>query len=511
MAEAIAQDHREVAPSLRDRAMHGMVWSLAAYFGSQVVRLGSSMVMTRLLFPEAFGVYTLVMTYMTGIVMFSDMGLWSYLFQSKNAHDRDLADSIWTVGVVRGGIVWICGMGLAWPMAGFYERPEMRWMLIAASLALLVSPLCATKLILATRDLKRKELAIFTLSNQAVCVVIQLGLAWWFRSIWALVIGGLVGEVLRAASSQWLFPGPRNRWRWDSVVVRELRGFSTWIYISSIMGFFGGQADRLIMGKLVPMEFLGIYGIAMNFATLPLALIQQGSGMIAPIVVQLRHGADPAIGRKLQEARGLLLQVGAVLLAGTCVAAPAFYGLLYDSRYATAGTIAAVISVSIWFSMMENSVNGVVLAFGDAKGIAICSTGRMLGTLAGALGGYWIAGIYGFIVGLSMGSLVVYVLSIILIRKHGIHLGWGDARYCAVLAVLAGLGWGTIGLLRWGSPTIPMTRASLLASALVAVVGAAYQWGNIRKFGAMGLAKVSNRRPFSLETWRLVTCALRGH
>jgi len=76
------------------------------------------------------------------------------------------------------------------------------------------------------------------------------------------------------------------------------------------MTFCGLQADRLIIGKLVPLDFLGIYGIAMNFATLPLALVQQGSGLLTPVVVQLRHQADPGIERKLQEARGLLLQTG---------------------------------------------------------------------------------------------------------------------------------------------------------------------------------------------------------
>jgi len=74
------------------------------------------------------------------------------------------------------------------------------------------------------------------------------------------------------------------------------------------------------------------------------------------------------------------------------LSAPAFYGLLYDPRYARAGVICAVVAFNIWVSMAESSVSGIVLAFGDAKGAASCSLGRMLGTLGGAVCGYLSSG-----------------------------------------------------------------------------------------------------------------------
>ena len=154
-------------------------------------------------------------------------------------------------------------------MARFYDQPTLFPMLVAASLGLLIGPLGSTKITMANREMKRKELAVFGLVVQTLGVLTQIILAWRFRSVWALVIGGLATECVRVVASQFVFPGLRNRWRWDATVVREIQGFSTWIYFSSIMTFLGGQADRLLLGKLMPIEFLGIYGIAMNFASLP--------------------------------------------------------------------------------------------------------------------------------------------------------------------------------------------------------------------------------------------------
>ena len=144
----------------------------------------------------------------------------------------------------------------------------------------------------------------------------------------------------------------------------------------------------------------------------------------------------------------------------------------------------------MWFSILENSISSVVMAYGDAKGMAMCSAGRMIGTLVGAFGGYWLAGVYGFIVGLSLGSLTVYVLSVLLIRKHSIHLGWGDAQYCVVLLCLAGLGWTAIGVLLWLRPFMTMSTASLLASILVALAGMVYQWPEIRMAWSFAFARL---------------------
>lgn len=485
MPEMTVEPPALYADSLRTRTLKAGVWSLAGYAGSQAARLGSSMLLTRLLFPEAFGVMALVWAYLTGLVMFSDVGLGGYLFQSNKANDRRFHDAIWSIGIVRGGIVLAAAAMLAFPMARLYRQPDLVPMLLVSAAGQFFLCFGATNLITARRDLKQKELALFGLAVQLLTTISTLAFAWWLRSAWALVLGSVIGAFSSMVGSQCFFPGPRNRWRWDLSIVREVRGFSVWVYISSIMTFFGSQADRLILGKLMPMDFLGIYGIAMTLALIPLALVQQGGGLLSPILVQLRHGADPAIERKLQEARGVLLRFGAVLAAATCVAAPAFFGFLYDPRYAMAGVIGSALVFSVWTGMLESSAGGLTLAFGDAKSTAICSLGRMLGGLSGAAVGYFVGGVYGFIVGVGMGPLAVYALSVILLRKHGIRIGREDARYSATLALLAGFGWSVVVLLPWLSPRVTKPMASVVASILVVSVGLTCNVSAIREFVAM--------------------------
>ena len=49
--------------------------------------------------------------------------------------------------------------------------------------------------------------------------------------------------------------------------------FGKWILIGTALTFLATQSDRLILGKLVSIETLGVYGIAFALSDLPRQII----------------------------------------------------------------------------------------------------------------------------------------------------------------------------------------------------------------------------------------------
>lgn len=486
-------------PGLRSRVISAGMWSLANYGCSQVIRIGSSMVLTRLLMPEAYGLYSLVATYTMGIAMFTDMGLGQYLFQSKRAHEPSFADSVWTLAVVRGVVIWLIAVGLAWPMAAFYNQPVLRPLLVVASCNLMIGALQSANLVMANRALNQRVLTIFAITHQVVGVTFQVLLAWWLRSVWALVLAGVVAEAIRCALSHCMIPGPRSHWRWDSAVARELRGFSGWIYASSILGFFGTQADRLVLGKAVSIEMLGIYGLATSLALVPTQLFERGASLMAPVLVQIREGHRHEVQGKLHEMRSVLLRAGVVLVTVTSVGAPAFFGLLYDARYTNAAVFAALLSVSVFATLLQRSLGGILLAFGDARAFTAVCAARFGGTLVGSMLGLYLGGTSGFTLGLSLGGLLAYVANLGLIRRHGISLGRGDFGHVARCAVACGFGWAV----NWMLVSDCVGWSPVLASAASTVLCAMLLLGMDWRIVMGGVRRASNR-------WGHTTRALRA-
>ena len=103
--------------SLTARVMRSSALTVGGFAFSQGLRLASNLILTRLLFPEAFGLMALVSVFMMGLQQFSDVGVSPAILQSKRGDERDFLDTAWTIQVLRGAGLFLVGCGLAWPAA----------------------------------------------------------------------------------------------------------------------------------------------------------------------------------------------------------------------------------------------------------------------------------------------------------------------------------------------------------------------------------------------------------
>ncbi len=88
-------------------------WVILIFGLSQLVRLGSNLIVTRLLVPEMFGVMAVVNVVIFGIAMFTDLGLWAFIVRHKNPDDPHLLNVVWTLQVIRGWLMFVVVLILA--------------------------------------------------------------------------------------------------------------------------------------------------------------------------------------------------------------------------------------------------------------------------------------------------------------------------------------------------------------------------------------------------------------
>src|SRR4026208_1145233 len=96
--------------SLKRRVFRATAWSSAGYGFSQALRLGSSLVMTRLLLPEMFGVMAIAMLVSVGLALFSDVGLKPSVIQSQRGGEPNFLNTVWTTQIFRGFLLWTCAL-----------------------------------------------------------------------------------------------------------------------------------------------------------------------------------------------------------------------------------------------------------------------------------------------------------------------------------------------------------------------------------------------------------------
>lgn len=422
---------------IMSRAARGSAWTALSFVAAQGLRLGSNLVLTRLLFPEAFGIMALVTVLLVGLMLFSDMGVGPAIMQSKRGDEPDFLNTAWTIQILRGGLLWLAACALAYPAALFYDQPLIAALLPVAGLSLLFAGFEPTRVDTANRHLLLGRLTVLDLTSTLIGIVVMLMLAYATRSVWALVFGGVVTAAVRLVLL-WLFmPGQGNHLRWEKAAGRELLHFGFWIFLSSVAGFLVSQGDRAVLGKFLSIEGLGIYNIGAFLAMFPIML---GSAVTARVLIPIYRehpGSDAAARKRLERIRFYLTGGLISCLAFLSLAGPAIVDVLYDARYASAGGVMVAICAVQMIVVVFLTYDQAALAQGDSKGFFVVSAAKAtLQTLGFLIGAYYM-GLAGAMLGQAIG-MMLYVP--IIARLAWRHRVW-DARHDGVYLVVAlGLG-----------------------------------------------------------------------
>ena len=434
--------------NLKGKVLAGSIWSIGGYGVSQVIRLGSSMILTRVLFREVFGVMALVNTFVQGLHMFSDLGIGPSLIQNRRGEEPEFFNTAWTLQVFRGLGLWLLTFLIAWPVAHFYYNPGWKaytqWDLFlfvpAVGLSALISGFNSTAVFTLNRRLDLRKLTFLQLSYQGVAVVIMVAWAVQWKTVWALIGGRLIADVFYAVVSHKVIPGYRNKFHWDKRHARELIHFGKWIFISTVLTFLAQQSDKLIFGKMVTLETLGVYWVAFNLASLPIAGIYRIGDQVA----------FPAYSEKAREGAGMeetfwrirnpLLVMGGAVLGVYLVAGRDIISVLYDPRYLEGGWMVQFLALGAWFTVKEYTNGNVLLALGDARWLAACNGSKVAGLVVLVPLGFSLGGFPGAVLGLAGADFIRYVVSLVGLGKHELKILKKDLRMDFFLAAAVGLG-----------------------------------------------------------------------
>ena len=99
--------------NLTARIIRAAFLSIGSFGLSQGLRLVSNLLLTRILFPEAFGLMGLVNVLLIGLAMFSDVGIGPAIARSPRGDERDFLDTAWTLQILRGLLLFFMGCALA--------------------------------------------------------------------------------------------------------------------------------------------------------------------------------------------------------------------------------------------------------------------------------------------------------------------------------------------------------------------------------------------------------------
>ena len=426
---------------LRHRVVRGLQWEVSGQVGMHLWRLAVNLITTRLLAPEAFGVIGLAQVFVLFLTLVSNVGLQGSVIHHVRGDDRDFLNTVWTVGVIRGFLIWLILWLGAVPFANFYATPDLAWVLPLIGFSAAVRGFSSTSVLTASRHLNNSWFVKVDCGSQLIGTTATLLIAFFIRSVLALALGWIVTALAYLLLSYCRSDIRLNRFCWDRHALKSLWAFGRWAMASGGFMLVQLRGDRLAFGCFVSSAELGVYVIGANLAILPMTLFWRiNTGIAQPFYAQICREMPDRRRRKIRRMRLGILLSHIFPLALLVVFGQPVVDLVYNAEYSRAGWFCSLVALASMV-LVSTDMGPIFPARGDARTHFNIMAVRTLCFVLGIIGGFYVGrhmgdAFNGMLYGIVVSPLLSYPYQAVLYHRIHAWLPEVDALGLSCVALL---------------------------------------------------------------------------
>jgi len=458
------------------RALTGIGWESLNRVGRQLVQFGISILLARLLLPEAYGLVGMATVFVALFQQFGELGLGGAIVQQKNVTREQLASIFWlnlTMGAAMLGLAWVVG-----PLvAEFYHAPEIYPLFLASSAGVILRIPCVIPRALLYKNMEFKKIFFLDWASSLLGGGASIAMALMGWGAWSLVGGSLISSIVTSVMV-WIFSAWRPSLAWAPGSLKTILSFSVYYLGVQVVQYLSGHLDYLIIGRFFSAELLGLYTLAFNLMDLlRLQLVLTVMAVMFPVFAHLQddeQGTHVALSRSL-----LAISLAAFpALAGLGAVAPEFIGVFYGPHWS--GSVAALQLLVIGgIAAAVDLAPTLMIARGKARRAFALNLFRVV-TFFGSVMIGLPGGIYLIALTVSLHSIGMAVISQLIarrlvgftIRQFGKAIAPAAFGSVIMVITLAGLRVGLIGLS--ATPALALIVQIVIGAAVYAL--ALYLW-----------------------------------
>ena len=294
---------------LKQKSIRGGLARSCAQSMSLLLRVGSLMILARVLDPKDFGFVNMV-TALTGVLTwFRDFGLSSAAIQRSTVTEEQISTLFW-INIAVGGVLALVVVGAAPAIAAFYSEPELFAVTAALGTAFLFNGAGIQHSARLQRQMRFTALAVISVVSLIIGNTIGICGAFSGYGYWALVAMS-VAMPLTATIGYWIATGwvpgmPRRR-----AGIRSMIHFGGTVTLNGLVAYIAFNAEKIMIGRLWGAEAIGLYGRAYQLVSIPTDNLNCAVGEVA--FAALSRLQDEPLRQKSYFLKGLSLFFGLTL------------------------------------------------------------------------------------------------------------------------------------------------------------------------------------------------------
>ena len=296
-----------------------LFWRFAERCGAQIVQFIVSIVLARILSPEAYGTIALVVVFANIFQVFVDSGLGNALIQKKNADDLDFS-SVFYFNFIWCLILYVIIFSIAPIIADFYNDSSLTAIVRVLCITVIISGLKNVQQAYVSKTLQFKTFFWATLIGTLVSAVVGIAMAYSGFGMWALVAQRLTNLAIDTFTL-WILV----KWRPKRMFsFKRLKGLITYgwkLLASSLLDVVYNNLWQMIIGKIYTKSDLAYYNQGNQF---PNVIISNVNSSIDSVLLPVMSNEQDNVGRVRSMTRR-------AIKISTYVMAPMMMGLAFTA------------------------------------------------------------------------------------------------------------------------------------------------------------------------------------
>lgn len=348
--------------NIKEKTLSNFLWRFLERFSAQIISFVISIVLARILDPEAYGMIALVMVFTNVLQIFVDSGLGNALIQKKNVDDTDFSsvfyfNIIWCL--ILYAILFICA---PW-IASFYGEKSLTLIVRVLGLTIIVSGVKNIQQAYVSRTLQFKKFFGATLCGSVISAVVGITLALCGYGVWALV-SQYLSNLCIDTIILWITVRWRPRKLFDLTRLRELFSYGWKLLASGIIDAMYENLCQLIIGKVYTAEDLAFYNRGSKFPNVIVSNINRSIDSVLLPVMSREQDDLNKVKNITRRSIKTSIYVMAPLMIGLCSAADPVVRVILTEKWLQCVPYLRIFCISYIFMPIHTSNLNAIKAVG---------------------------------------------------------------------------------------------------------------------------------------------------
>ncbi|MEB3181799.1 MAG: oligosaccharide flippase family protein [Nostocaceae cyanobacterium] len=336
------------------------LWLTGSFMLAKVSQLIAQVFLARLLTPQDFGIWGMVLIVTTLSALFKDGAIATVLVQ-RGLDDKKLVDAVYSLGINISVVMFVLQALTGFPLALFFGEPLVFPLTATVALVFLIGAGAGSHGAVLQRQMKFRELAIADGIAGVARFASLILFATLGYGVWSFVIAEIAMTTMDALLKRY-WSGYRFTYYLipERSAIREVQAYITSLIGIHLAVYANTNSDNLIIGRLLGSESLGYYNLAYQLAMLPTYALSQINNLNFSVLSQKDNQGQKAYLCKILELYALLY---APLYGVAFVVAPGIIPLVYGHQWKPAVSLFQIILIFAYargfMSILGTTLNAV--------------------------------------------------------------------------------------------------------------------------------------------------------